>query len=77
MAKIIIKITEEEKKAILLVVRRLQGKIISIATIAKHAKMNSNRVRFIVEDLMEENKIKREVAKMYNERYVRYYYTIV
>lgn len=77
MASIQIKITEEEKLLVIQAVRKLQGKTVSVAKIASSASMNPNRVRFIVEDLLEENRIKRTPTKVFNPRYIRYSYEVV
>jgi RIO-like serine/threonine protein kinase len=76
MASIEIKIPEEEKLRILQALRTMQNKVVSVATIAKTAKLNPNRSRFIIEDLIEEGRITRTVAKTFNERYIRYTYTV-
>jgi len=73
-----LKIADKEKLKIIATVKTLKKKpIISIAMIAKNANINSGRVRFIVEVLVEEGKLRKTVVKSTNERYIRYYYEVV
>lgn len=73
-----LKVADKEKLKIIATVKTLKKKpIISIAMIAKNANINSGRVRFIVEMLVEENKLKKTVVKSTNERYIRYFYEVV
>lgn len=76
MATIHIKIAEDEKTKIIAAIKTLQGKTVPISKIAEVAKMNPNRVRFIVEDLLEEGRIQRVPTKMFNKHYVRYRYEV-
>lgn len=74
MAKIEIKTTKEEQQQVLQVIKQCKGKTISVASIAKLAGLNPNRVRFIIMDLIENNKIKRIPTKAFNKHYIRYKY---
>jgi hypothetical protein len=76
MASIEIKITEEEKLLVIKAIKKLAGSTISVAKIASEAHLNPNRTRFIVEDLIEEERIERHVVKAYNDKYIRYTYVI-
>ena len=74
MAKIEIKTTKEEQQQVLQAIKQYEGKTISVASIAKLAGLNPNRVRFIIMDLIENNKIKRIPTKAFNKHYIRYKY---
>lgn len=76
MASININISEDEKKKLLKAIKKVEGQTISVAKIAEKAKMNPNRVRFIIEDLIEENRLERIATKKFNPRYVRYSYKV-
>jgi predicted transcriptional regulator of viral defense system len=56
--------------------KKKQGITISVSKIAELAKLNPNRTRFIIEDLIEEGRLKRIPTKKFNERYIRYSYEI-
>ena len=77
MAKIEIKTTKEEQQQILQVIKQCEGRTISVASIARLAELNPNRVRFIIMDLVENNKIKRIPTKAFNKHYIRYKYEII
>lgn len=77
MAKLHIEIRPEEKATVLQAIKKTEGQVIAVSGIAKEAKMNPHRVRFVVQELLEENKIKRIVAKAFNERYIRYKYKVL
>lgn len=77
MATINVKIEPEEKKAMLKAIKASKGLTISVAKLAKVAGQNPNRARFVVDELLEEGKIKRVTTKSFNERYIRYSYEIV
>lgn len=76
MASINIVIHEHEKQAVLKALRKKQGVTISVSKIGELAKINPNRARFIIEDLIEEGRLKRIPTKKFNERYIRYSYKI-
>lgn len=77
MANINIKIHEHEKQAILKVLKKKQGVTISVSKIGELAKINPNRARFIIEDLIEEGRLKRIPTKKFNEKYIRYSYEVL
>jgi len=77
VAKIEIKTTKEEQQQILQVIKQCEGRTISVASIARLAELNPNRVRFIIMDLVENNKIKRIPTKAFNKHYIRYKYEII
>ena len=77
MASINIKIYEHEKQAVLKVLRKKQGVTISVSKIGELAKINRNRTRFIIEDLIEEGRLKRIPTKKFNDKYIRYSYEVL
>ena len=77
MATINVNIDPEEKKEMLAVIKKNKGKTISVAKLAKEAGQNPNRARFVIDELLEEGKIKRITTKTFNARYIRYSYEIV
>lgn len=50
------------------------SKGISVSRIAKKAHMSTNRVRYVVDDLVDNGRIERFPVKAYNEHYIRYGY---
>jgi len=77
MASINIVIHEHEKQAVLKVLSKKQGVTISVAKIGELAKINPNRTRFIIEDLIEEGRLKRIPTKKFNDKYIRYSYEVL
>ena len=77
MASIKIIIHEHEKQAVLKVLRKKQGVTISVAKIGELAKINPNRTRIIIEDLIEEGRLKRIPTKKFNDKYIRYSYEVL
>ncbi len=77
MAQIVIKTTEEEQQKVLVAIKKLQGETVPVSKIAKEAKMNPNRVRYVISDLLEAGKIKREATKAFNKNYIRYKYEVM
>jgi len=75
MAKVVI--YEEEKQKIIGIVRKNEGKGLSVAKLAGQAGINPNRARFIFDELVEEGKIEKVIAKKYNDKYIRYNYKVV
>lgn len=77
MAKISINIPESEKLALLKATKKFKGKTVSVATIAREAGLNPNRSRFIMEELIEENRVVKTATKNYNANYIRYTYEVI
>lgn len=77
MAQINIITTKEEQDRVLATIKKLQGQTVAVSAIAKEAGLNQNRVRYVVTDLLEAGKIKREASKAYNKHYVRYKYEVL
>lgn len=77
MATFHINTTEQEQKEVLDVLKNLQGKTVPVSKIADLAGMNQNRVRYVLIDLIDANKIKKVATKAFNAHYVRYKYDIV
>ena len=77
MAHIIVNTTAEEHADVLKAIKYLTNKTVAVSEIARYAKMNPNRVRYVITDLVEAGKIKRIPTKAFNKHYVRYKYEIV
>lgn len=77
MAHIIINTTAEEHDKVLSALNSLGTKTLAVSEIASKAKLNPNRVRYVITDLVEAGKIKRIPTKAFNKHYVRYKYEVV
>lgn len=77
MASVNIKIFPEEKTKVVIAIKQTKGETTSVAKIAAIAKINPNRTRFIIEELLEEGRIERTPTKFYGSKYVRYSYKAV
>lgn len=77
MASINVKIYKEEKDRIVVVIGSMKGKTVSVAAIATAAGYNPNRTRFIIEELVQEGRIKKVPTKSFNKKYIRYSYEVV
>lgn len=75
---ILIKLNDREKLITINTIKMLRKKkVISIADIARNSHINSGRMRFIVEILVEEGKIRKVPIKIINDRYKRYKYEVI
>jgi len=74
--QIIIQISEEEKLEVLKLLKKYNGKQVSVAKLAEDGGLNPNRTRFVFLDLLQEDRIERIVLKDYGPRYRRYAYKI-
>lgn len=77
MVNVKVVIHEHEKEAMLKVIKKNKGATVSVAKLASQARFNPNRSRFIIEELLQEGKIKRVPTKAFGPRYIRYSYEIV
>lgn len=77
MAQIIINTTPEEQRMVIEALKKIQGKTVSISVIATEAGINASRVRYVITDLLDAGKIKREPTKAFNKHYVRYKYEVL
>lgn len=77
MARITINTTAEERSAVLSVLMNIGKQTIAMSAIAKKARMNPNRVRYIIADLEETGKIRKIPTKAFNKHYIRYRYEVV
>lgn len=77
MAQINIVTTAEEQEQVLKAVKELEGTVVSVSEIARVAKMNQNRVRYVIADLLEAGKITRKPVKAFNKHYIRYKYEVL
>jgi DNA-binding IclR family transcriptional regulator len=76
MAQINIVTTAEEQDKVLAVLRQLNGATAPVSQIAKHAKLNPNRVRYIIADLCDAGKVAKVPTKAINKHYIRYSYEV-
>lgn len=76
MASIVITTTLEEQDKVLKALKELQGQTVAVSQIARTAGMNQNRVRYVIADLLEADKIKRIPTKAFNTHYIRYKYEV-
>lgn len=72
-----IKIHNHEKMALLAQISKLKGTTMSVAKLAKAAGQNPNRARFIIEELIDEGKVRKVQTKAFNDRYKRYTYEVI
>lgn len=77
MAQISIVTTAEEQEKVLKAIRKFNGQTVAVSAIAREATMNQNRVRYVITDLIEAGKIKREPTKAFNKNYIRYKYEVL
>lgn len=77
MATINVKIFEDEKLKMLEVIKAHVGETIAVSALAAEAGFNPNRTRFIIDELLEEKRIKRTITKAFNTRYIRYKYEVL
>lgn len=77
MAKIIINTSLDEQNKVLKALTFFNGKTVSVSAIADKAGLNQNRVRYIITDLEELNKVKKVPTKSFNRHYVRYRYEVI
>lgn len=77
MAQISIVTTAEEQEKVLKAIRNFNGQTVAVSAIAREAIMNQNRVRYVITDLIEAGKIKREPTKAFNKNYIRYKYEVL
>lgn len=77
MAQINIPTTKEEQDCVLEALKRLTGMTVAVSAIAKEAGMNQNRVRYVVADLIEADKVKRIPTRAINKHYIRYKYEVL
>lgn len=77
MAQFIVVTTKEEQEEVLQVLRTLKSKTVPVSKIAKLAKLKPTRTRYVLEDLVDAGKIKRNIAKAFNPHYIRYYYEVL
>lgn len=77
MAQINILTTTDEQTRVLEAIKEMQGQTISVSAIAAKSGINKNRVRYVITDLIEAGKIKREPTKAFNKNYIRYKYEVL
>lgn len=76
MATINITTSVEERDKVLSVIKKHEGETLTMSAIAKEARINPNRVRYILQDLLDQGHIRKELTKFFNERYKRFAYFV-
>ena len=76
MAIIKINTSAEEQHQVLEALKHYKGKTVPVTQIEDRAGINKNRVRYILVDLIDSEKIKKVPTKSFNEHYNRYRYDI-
>lgn len=77
MAQITITTTQQERNAVIKVLKELEGKTVPVAKLAELTGLKQSRVRYAIVDLIEEKKIERVQTKAFNKHYVRYSYKVL
>lgn len=77
MPSINVKIFDEEKDVLEQIVKKNNGQTITLKELAKQAEQNPNRCRFIMEALIEEERVRKVPTKKYNAKFVRYKYEVI
>jgi hypothetical protein len=77
MAIITVKIFDHEKEAMLKAVKKFKGKTVAVSALSREAGINPNRGRFVLDELLQEDKVKKIATKAYNPQYVRYTYEVI
>ena len=77
MPSIQVKIFDEEKDKLEQIVKKNQGETITLKELARQAEQNPNRCRFIMEALIEEERVRKTATKKYNAKFVRYKYEVI
>ena len=76
MAIIEIKTTKEEQDKVLIAIEALSGLVVPMNRIAQESGVGTNRVRYVVVDLLDSKQIYRVPVKAFNKHYVRYKYFV-
>lgn len=76
MGEIHIKIHDFEKNKMIIVISKHPNETLSVAALAKFAGYNPNRLRFILDEMLEEGSIVKTCTRSVNSRYLRYSYKI-
>lgn len=77
MARIIITTTKEEQTAVLAVLKKIEGETTPVSAIARAAKLNQSRTRYVLVDLEESGKIRKIPTRTFNKHYIRYKYEVI
>ena len=77
MAKFVIETTAEEQRKVLEVLKQLEGQTTPVEAIAERTGLKASRVRYVIMDLIDAEKIARVPTKAFNKHYVRYTYKIL
>ena len=76
MAQFVVETTQEERDAVLHVLRTIEGQTVPVSRIADLAGLKASRTRYALSDLIEMKLVERVPTKAFNKHYVRYAYKI-
>ena len=69
--------TQEEQAKVLEALKELCGKTAPVSAIARMAGMKDSRVRYAIQDLVDNGRIRKVPTKAFNKHYVRYAYEVL
>lgn len=77
MANITITTTPEEQQVVMNAIKKVEGKVAAVSTLASLTGLPQSRVRYALVDLLDAKKIERVPVKAINKHYVRYSYRVL
>ena len=77
MAQISVVTTQEERDAVLQVLKELDGAVTPVSRIATMANLKQSRARYVILDLIEAGKVEKVPHRAFNKHYVRYSYNVL
>ena len=76
MAQITISTTEEEQEKVLKAIEETNGAVTPVSSLASLAGLSQSRTRYVIMDLLDQDRIVRTPHKNFNKHYCRYSYTV-
>lgn len=76
MATFIINTSEEDRLEVLKAIKEVEGDTIAVSKLANMTGLPHSRVRYCIEDLIEEGRLEKIPTKAFNKHYTRYCYKI-
>lgn len=76
MANFEVKTTKSEQDSVVKYLKTRKGLETPMSLIAKGTSISSNRVRYIIDDLVTLNRIKKIPSKQLSPKYIRYKYEV-
>lgn len=77
MAQINVVTTQEERDAVLEVLKEINGAVVPVSKIADAANLSYSRARYALLDLVEAGKVEKVPHRAFNKHYVRYSYNVL